>query len=147
MDEFVPVLVPRDRVLDVYEFLSRPARVALDEQRLADDVSGETARGRVPWPPATLERAYRESSPKMKRFLEHLAQNPGRAVPIGELGEVMGYTPHQVAGTLGAAGRRITNRYKLRWPFAWEKRPEDGVFYYTMNDEDAAVIRGISVPG
>ncbi len=143
MDDFVPVLVPKARVLDVYEFLSRSVKPPQDDGPTAEELRGEAARGLVPWPPETLERAYRESSPAMKRFLDHLSDNPGRAVPIGELGDAMGYKPHQVAGTLGAAGRRITNRYKLRWPFAWEKRPEDGIYYYTMNEEDAAVIRGV----
>jgi hypothetical protein len=143
VEDFVPVLVPKNRVLDVYEFLSRPMGPERDGSHTSEELYGEAARGRVPWPPEMLERAYRESSPAMKLFFDHLADNPGRAVPIGELGEAMGYTPHQVAGTLGAAGRRITNRYKLRWPFAWEKRPEDGVYYYTMNADDAAVIRGL----
>lgn len=143
MDDFVPVLVPKSRVLDVYEFLSQPVGPRRDGSHLPEEFPGDAARGHVPWPPEMLERAYRESSPAMKRFFDHLADNPGRAVPIGELGEAMGYTPHQVAGTLGAAGRRITNRYKLRWPFTWERRPEDGIYYYTMNEEDAAVIRSV----
>lgn len=143
MDDLVPVLVPKDRVLDVYAFLSRPVEPSQDGSSGLEEGRGDTARGLVPWPPELLERAYRESSPAMKRFLDHLADNPGRAVPIGELGEVVGYSPHQLAGTLGASGRRFTNRYKLRWPFAWEKRPEDGIYYYTMNAEDAAVIRGV----
>jgi len=143
MEDLVPVLVPKDRVLDVYAFLSRPVAPRPDGGHTSEGDRGDDARGLVPWPPETLERAYRESSPAMKKFLDHLADNPGRAVPIVELGEVVGYTPHQLAGTLGAAGRRITNRYKLRWPFAWEKRPEDGIYYYTMGEEDAAVIRGL----
>jgi hypothetical protein len=143
MDDLVPVLVPKARVLDVYEFLSRPVEPREDGSHLSEEVSGGSVRGLVPWPPEMLERAYRESSAAMKRFFDHLADNPGRAVPIGELGDAVGYSPHQLAGTLGAAGRRITNRYKLRWPFAWERRPEDGIYYYTMNDQDAAIIRSV----
>ena len=141
MEDLVPVLVPKSRVLDVYAFLSRP--VAPPQGGLGTEKIRAKGAGRDRWPPEMLERAYRESSPAMKRFLDHLADNPGRAVPIGELGEAMGRQPYQVAGTLGAAGRRITNRYKLSFPFSWEKRSEDGVYTYTMNEEDAAVIRSL----
>jgi hypothetical protein len=136
VEDFVPVMVPKSRVLEVYEFLARPVRAPGDDQ----PVPGEDDRGQIPWPSEMLERAYRESSPAMKRFFDHLADNPGRAVPISELGKAVGYSPHQLAGTLGAAGRRITNRYKLRWPFGWELGP-DGVYSYTMKEDDAAVLR------
>jgi hypothetical protein len=141
MEDLVPVLVPKSRVLDVYALLSRPVAPSGDVH--TPEKVRATAAGRDPWPSETLERAYRESSLKMRKLLDHLADNAGRAVPIGELGEAIGYGPYQVAGTLGAAGRRITNRYHLGFPFAWEKRPEDGVYTYTMNEEDAAVIRGL----
>lgn len=126
MEDLVQVLVPKSRLLDVYELLSRPV-----------------GSGQAPWPPEMLERHYRKSSPPLKRFLDHLADNPGRAVPIGELDEAVGYRPRQTAGMLSAASRRVSNRYGLKHPWVAGKRRDDGAKCYTMNEEDAAVVRSL----
>jgi hypothetical protein len=129
MDEFVLVPVPKGRVQEVYALLAK--------EGARNTVSDQVGL----WTPKILERCYRESSVKTKLFLDYLAENAGRAVSGSEVGEVIKYSSHQIAGMLGAAGRRITNRYKLPWPFDWTTK--DGLVVYTMNEENASVIRSV----
>ena len=143
MEDLVQVLVPKSRLLDVYELLSRPVGSRQDGSDISKEVPEEDAPGQAAWPPEMLERHYRRSSPPLKRFLDHLADNPGRAVPIGELDEAVGYKPHQTAGMLSAASRRVSNRYGLKHPWVAGKRRDDGAKCYTMNEEDAAVVRSL----
>ena len=128
MEDFVMVPVPASRVQEVYELLAKPA---------AQDVL-------KPWPPDTLKRCYRESSPAMKTFLDTLADNAAQPVSAGDLCRATGSTGrNQLAGMLGSAGRRITHRYNLSFPFAKEWRGSESQFYYTMNREDAASLKSL----
>jgi hypothetical protein len=134
MDNIVMVPVPANRLQEVYELLAKPS-------------GGTAAGGRKPWPPETLTRCYRESSSPMQAFLDALADNGGRLMSGGDLGRAIGYTErNQMAGMLGAAGKRIVNRYNLQFPFEAEWRASEGVYYYTMNEEDAAVIKSLRTP-
>jgi hypothetical protein len=67
-----------------------------------------------PASPELIERAYRESPPAMKQFLEYLTDQAGRHVPNEEVAAAIGVSRPQLAGVLGAFGRRWANRYAMR---------------------------------
>lgn len=144
------VPVPRDRVQEVYEVLARPRRSPQNAQAEPDSVrSSDTFNSE-----AFLKRCYRDSQPAMRSVLEHLAKNAGRAVTSEELAEAIGqakdetdYTREQLAGVLGAFGRRFKNRYNGgtvgdgNWPFSAEWSPEDGMYVYQMEPGIAKIFK------
>lgn len=142
-EEFVNVLVPKSRVLEVYALLGQPEGSPVHGGSGGD--SGRPVEGKG-YDRALFERAYRESSPHMKRLLEYLADNPGRMIPSGELAEAIGYDRSQLAGVLGAFGRRWKNRYKNpgHWPFRADNPVEfDGYWAYWMEPEEVEIINEI----
>ena len=95
---------------------------------------------------------YRESPDSMKEVLAVLARRPGETVYATELlaplGRVRGGEPasrRSLAGTLGALGRRVLNRYgREDWPFeaGWSyERSEMG---YRMASEVAQQVLELS---
>lgn len=137
-EELVKVLVPRSRLLEVYALLGRlatgsPAEAAGEAMSDNEDL----------WDDALVERAYRDSSDKMKGLLDHLADNPGRRVRSEELAKVIGYTRPQLAGVLGAFGRRWKNRYRNsgRWFFRAEWSGDERSWLWWMEPEVAEVVR------
>lgn len=131
MDEYVMVPVPKGRVLEVYEFLATSPTPSVAERR-------------TPWPPEMLKRCYRESQPPFQKVLDTLADHPGQAVSGRDLDMAVGATRRNVlAGVMSAAARRVSGRYHLRFPWESEWRPAEGIKYYTMSAEDAAVIRSL----
>lgn len=143
MEDLVPVLVPKSRVLDVYGFLSRSSADAHDDDGGEGDGGESGSPARPIWPADTLQRCYKHGSTKFAEFLDHLADNAERAVSGSVVGDAIGYGGHQLAGMLGAAGRRIDNHYHLPFPFEKEWNATEGVFYYTMPEANAAVIRAL----
>lgn len=138
-DDLVTVQVPRSRLLEVYALLGRPQ--AADQE--ADSVTEETGGPSV-WPDALVARAYRESSPKMKAFLDYLADRPDARLKAAELADAVGYKPHQFAGLLGAFGRRTKNRYRNpggHWFFGAEWSSDEWSWIYWMPVEVAEVIK------
>ena len=134
MENFVMVPVPATRVQEVYELLAKPAHLS-------------PAGDRKPWPPETLKRCYRESSEHFQKFLDHLADNAATPVSGGDLAKATGLTYRNgVAGMLGAAGKRIDGRYHLSFPWARHWRASESQNYYTMSQEDAAVIKSLRTP-
>ena len=134
MEDFVMVPVPASRVQEVYELLAKPAALS-------------PAGDRMPWPPETLKRCYSESSERFQKFLDTLADNAETPVSGGDLAKATGLTYRSgVAGMLGAAGKRIDGRYHLPFPWKRDWRASESRNYYTMNQEDAAVIRSLRTP-
>ena len=134
MDTFIMFPVPPSRVQEVIELLAKPAALS-------------PAGDRMPWPPETLKRCYSESSERFQKFLDTLADNAETPVSGGDLAKATGLTYRSgVAGMLGAAGKRIDGRYHL--PCPWEKhwRASESRNYYTMSQEDAAVIKSLRTP-
>lgn len=138
--EFIMVPVPRERVQEVYRLLaSAPGTPAAEEAEAAPD---DTARR---WSDAEIARAYRESPQKMKVFLEYLAGRPGQPATVEETAAAVGYTRHQQAGMLGAFGHRAKKRYgKEAWFIDYGWSGQRGAWAYTMFDDAAQVIRGLS---
>ena len=148
-DEFVSVLVPKRRVLEVYALLGKE-RGSVPPIAGGGDDDGSGAPGApLVWKRpdrAVVVRAYRESSPKMKLLFEFLADNPGRHVPGEELGAGIGYTRAQLAGVFGAFGRRWKNRYKNpgNWPIRADNPAESGGnLEYWLEPEEVALVNEI----
>jgi hypothetical protein len=124
---YVNVPVPEDRVPEVYALLAQP--------RTAETQGNG-------WSRDEMVRAYRESSAAMKRVFEHLADRPGQEVGADELSSAVGVTRPQLAGVLGAAGRRFANRYKkTAWPFEAQWISDAGMVVYEMTSDVADAIR------
>lgn len=145
MQDYINIPVPADRVQEVYELLARPK--ASPAEAVTPDSAQQGNGHPVPDNDIT-SRAYRESSEAMKKVFDHLAANPDRVVPMDELAKAVGYTgPSEMAGALGAFGRRWKNRYHggkdTKWPFESWWDYERNMMVYRMSKEVADVIKGI----
>ena len=95
-----------------------------------------------------VKRAYRESPDTMKKVFDRLADSPDLVVPMEQLEKATGYTgTSQMAGALGAFGRRWKNRYHggkdAKWPFeAWWDFERNSMVY-RMSLAVAKVIKGM----
>jgi hypothetical protein len=110
--------------------------------------SGEAYIPTDPTSPELIARAYRESPPAMKRFLDFLADRADVRIPNDHVAEGIGVSRPQLAGVLGAFGRRWANRYQKRnskWFFDAEWTTDDSSgdwkWHYRMPAEAAQVIR------
>lgn len=135
--EFVEVLVPKNLVLEVYQFIAGRT----GGNGVSTDDSLETTSPRSKWSKAALKRLYKESAPNMRAILERLAKTPDEVVTATELidtlSEVRGeeVTSVGLGGTLGAFGRRVKNRHRKDWPFeAWWVEDERQVHYRMDSD-------------
>jgi hypothetical protein len=97
---------------------------------------------------ATVRRAYLESSPPLRRFLDLLASRPDEWVTTAEVMEATGLSPRQWPQQLSALARRGRTRYgrpRGAWPFRGEKSYEAGkqTWRYSMPKEYADIIRSV----
>lgn len=142
MPEFVMVPVPSDRVMEVYAVLGRDHQSAVQSEPNPEAIGPPATRERAT-DPAIIKRAYLESSEKMKAFLDCLADQPDEWISTEDVGNAIGYTWNQVAGMLGAFGRRWEHRYKEagNWFFdnKWDhiENHQD----YLMSPEAAGIIQ------
>ncbi len=124
-EEWVEVLVPKQLVPDVYGLIA---------QRMSQGFANTS----VTVDEELIDRMYRESPPAMRKFLELLADRPGADLTTAELSKAMIITPAQLAGVLGAFGRRRKNRYKgAKKPFSARWDHALHTWTYQM-DADAA---------
>ena len=83
----------------------------------------------------------------MKKFFDYLADNPEKDLWMEHAAAAVGYTPHQMAGALGAFGRRWKNRYHggtdAKWPFLSWWNFDINTMVYKMPTATAEVIKGI----
>lgn len=136
---FVMVPVPAERVTEVYALLAQEPAEATPEP-----FEWKPAPAR-PAPDAFLvSLAYRDSSPKMKAFLDYLADRPDEWISGPQVGEAIGYPKgSQVAGMLGAFGRRWEHRYHgvAASPFESTWNGVENHMDYRMSGDIAAIIR------
>jgi hypothetical protein len=95
------------------------------------------------WTEPELQRMWDESGVPMRRTLVLLAQNAGLPVPMSQIAKTLGKPPkgHQVAGMMGAFGRRLKNRYnRTKWPFAVIQNAIGGYWEYVMAHDVAKII-------
>ena len=137
--EFLTIPVPIDRVQEVYELLGRPKGATTSAPSSPPSPIAEATDA------AVVARAYRESPPAMKKIFDHLAENAEHVVMGNDLAAAIGYHPHQMAGALGAFGRRWKNRYhggeNTKWPFASWWDFDVNTMAYKMSAETAEVIK------
>jgi hypothetical protein len=123
-EEFVNVPVPKSMVLAVYAFLA--------------------AQGaRVPEPEdynAIVRKAYQESSPDMKRFLDLLGAHPEDWLSIEEIRDALGMDVHQLPGVLSTFPRRWRGRYRQSGPLPFDVDGKGGRRRYRMGKEVAELI-------
>ena len=148
MDKMVQVLVPEKYVTAVYGFIADLERhgggeeppISAPEHSLKPNSPGDDEE----WSPKQLRLLYDQSPPAMVRILDYLAENPDREVPSHEVMEAIapGASANRLAGTLGAFGRRVKNRYGMEsWPFAAYYSHEYGSVVYYMDGWVAEKLR------
>lgn len=136
MSEFINVPVPADRVQEVYALLGSPSQTPVVEQQSAD---GLFPKG---WDADLIARMYVESPDAMKLALRILADSADQKVWGPDLAKQMNLGRNQLAGTFGAFGRRVANRYaRDRWPFDAYRNANDGTYSYEMAASVADVIK------
>ncbi|KAA0215765.1 MAG: hypothetical protein DYG94_06365 [Leptolyngbya sp. PLA3] len=133
-EELVNVLVPRRHLSQVYGFIAQLE--AAGTARGGTTASGEAAKAEVTetgngannalnldeWTPSRLRKMVEQSPPAMADILEALADRPCEWLSMEDLAAAIKNKPdadwNTVAGTLGAFGRRVKNRYGIEsWPF------------------------------
>lgn len=138
--DLMPVYVPREHAAEVYGFVAELLRGStLREATATAEAPAEAGE----WPTELIERAYAESSKPLKAMLKMLAERSGETVVSDELATAIGpdATWVNLAGTLGAFGRRVKSRYgRTNWFFSadWDNVREKMV--YAMDEREAQVI-------
>lgn len=100
------------------------------------------------WPPELIQRAWRESPPSMKKLLKYLSARADERIFSAEIIETLGLDSRDgtsgrrvLAGTLGAFGRRVRNRYRRdTWPFYAEWEHTRNEMGYRMTTDVAKQI-------
>ena len=140
MDEqWVTISVPASRVREFYALIvETPATGDADAVPAGDD----TATAEV------VRRAYLESPPPLRRFLDLLASRPDQWVTTEEVMAATGLTSRQWPQALSALARRGRTRYGRQrgaWPFRGEKSYEAGkqTWRYLMPAEYADIIKSL----
>jgi hypothetical protein len=126
--------------MEIYSLIANQASRSKESTALSpsfDDLADD-------WPDELVRRAYAESPPPMKRILELLATTPGRDLASDELAKAIGPEASwpNLAGTLGAFGRRVRSRYqRRRWFFNSHWDHDLGKMVYSMPDRAAESVR------
>ena len=147
-EEWVSILVPRSRVREFYRLvLETPAVTGEGDVRAI--LAGPSSVNDLTTTADTVRRAYLESPPPLRRFLDLLASRPDEWVTTEEVMEATGLTPRQWPQQLSALARRGRTRYGRQrgaWPFQGEKSYEAGkqTWRYLMPTEYADVIRALA---
>ena len=144
-DDLVAVMVPTRLLPAVYRLLGTQMGVVEAQTATGGSESKEGF-----WTAARVKRAFEESPPSMKSFLKTLARRPEDGLTTDDFFEAVSeavgreYGRQQIAGALGAFGRRVKNRYGADdWPFSAEWDYEIGQFVYTMSADTAEIIRSL----
>lgn len=158
-DDLVNVLVPRRYLSQVYGFIARleaSSGAATAPREQAEPVTESTPpHGPVAtsnglntdeWTPSRLRKMVDQSPPAMVDILSALASRPGEWLSMEHLASSIKHKPdadwNTVAGTLGAFGRRVKNRYGLEsWPFESRYDHEVGGRVCRMSDDVARLIK------
>lgn len=157
VDDLVNVLVPRRYLSQVYGFIAKldanEGQPPLVSAVAADTPASATTEAKGggaasidvdEWTPSRLRRMVEESPPAMLEILRMLAERTGEWLTMNELAKAIRPDAdwNTVAGTLGAFGRRVRNRYGLEsWPFENRYDYEVGGRVCRMSEEVARLIK------
>jgi hypothetical protein len=146
-EELVAVMVPRKHLSRVYGLIAKldvgdeSATVLIPSKPNANG----NARSSDEWTPSRLRKMLQQSPPAMKDLLRAMAEHPDEWLTTEQLAQEIQNNPaadwKTVAGTMGAFGRRIKNRYGLdTLPF--EKRYDHDAQskVYCMSCEIAGLV-------
>ena len=135
-DDMVSVMVPRRLVTQVYGLIARlDVGSPIDEAAPTPTSLVSNSDLTSDWTDKLLRRMVEESPPAMRDILGLLASRPGESLGAEDLAKSIKGNNHAnwntIAGTLGAFGRRVKNRYKSdQWPFAAKyEHAHDGIRY------------------
>ena len=136
------VPVPEDRLQEVYAVLGRPKGEGGAAGAPPSSPPGGDGGSSID--EELIVRAYRESPPRMVKFLDYLATHPDEIVSSGTLAQDLGITWNQLAGVLGAFGRRWKNRYQQKgsWFFESHWNFDENHQDYKMPAAVADIIKG-----
>lgn len=157
-EDLVNVLVPRRHLSKVYGFIATlegtggtadPTSTAPDDPGGASTgIAGAPGNGvsMDEWTPSRLRKMVEQSPPAMLDILTALSDRPGEWLSMEELAASLKDKPdadwNTVAGTLGAFGRRVKNRYGIEsWPFDNRYDHEVRGRVCRMNDGIARLIK------
>ncbi len=143
-EDLVNVLVPRKHLPQVYGLIAQlegaaPSPTAtVDEQPTSNGATDE-------WTPSRLRTMVEDSGPAMRDVLRAMAVQPGEWLSTQDFAAALKNNPkadsNTIAGTLGAFGRRVRNRYGLEtWPFQVKRDHEHHCWIYSMSQEVAKKI-------
>jgi hypothetical protein len=150
-DEMVEVLVPKKHVVAVYGYIAGLEQGRGDretpESNISDAPQPVGPDDNEEWSPRQLRLLYDQSPPAMILILDYLSENPDREVASEELVKVLkdrkpDANSNTLAGTLGAFGRRVANRYGMEsWPFDAYYSHEHYSIVYVMDGWVAEKLR------
>jgi hypothetical protein len=147
-EDFVSILVPKDRVMDIYQLIAGKPAAPTDTANSMVARQEPPSSGNPTTDSAIVARAYRESSPKMRQFFELLAARPDEWVAIDDIRESLSLEVRQLPGQLGAFQRRWQGRLKQsgKWPFDAEWSDVTGTWRwaYRMPQVNADLIKSLS---
>ncbi len=132
--ELVSILVPKLHLKEIYGFIST-----------LDSAAGEPKKG-IDWPADLVRRQFNESPEIIKRFQKLLASHPGQKFHTSEIASQLKAAKgaKSIAGALGAYGRRVANRYKMKtFPFdqAWDHAKHEQSHW--MKTDVATIIKSL----
>ncbi len=114
-NELVSVLVPKRHLPKVYGLIAELEGVEGTPQQSPPSDSPTGASD--DWTSSRVQRMVSESPPAMRDILRAMAERPDQWVTVHQLAEAItgkdDATWNTVAGTMGAFGRRIKNRYGI----------------------------------
>jgi hypothetical protein len=140
--ELVPVYVPRALVADVYATITDYLRSGQDPDFTSRPATPSQPIYAAKWEESVIRRAYEESGPPMRRVLETLAARAGEEVGSDELAAAVGEgaTSANLAGVMGAFGRRVRSRYRQSRPFfasRWDGERDRTVYWIPREAAEA----------
>lgn len=146
---FVMVPVPEELVLEVYALINERK-----EPKPGAPTKAKSTAMAPSWSDEEIERAYRQSPPAMKALLDTLAAHPGEWLSTADLSgpvsEAIGkeYGWMQLAGVLGAFGRRTKSRYgKDSWFFDVERDDMNQRWMYRASPELSKFLQSLAAKG
>ena len=144
-DELVSVMVPKKHLAKVYGLIARLDSGEPSERATESENGSAASNDPDEWTPSRIRKTVEQSPPAMRNILRRLAERTGEWLTTQDLAEAIENNPDAdwktVAGTLGAFGRRVANRYGLEtWPFEEKHDHNVGGRVYRMSADMARQI-------